>query len=169
MDSVSAIADEVRSLVGAAVTSAGCELWDLSLAGATGRRLLRVYIEAPGGVDIERCTRVSRVLRPLLDEPALGLSDVDLEVSSPGAERRLRGMADYLRFIGQRVNMRFRRADAESVVEGALLRVTDDSVFISARDQVVEVPIADLLEARLAVEFGGDDRPHRPHPPGSRR
>ena len=167
MDSQSPTLDRVRSLVEPAVIASGCELWDVSLAGTPGRRFLRVYIDAPGGVDIERCTRVSRILRPVLDEPGQGFSDVDLEVSSPGAERRLRGIDDYLRFIGSRVNLRFRHGDGEGVVEGPLLQVTDDALMVAGVDgRATEVPLGDVHEARLAVDFGGDDRPHRP---GSRR
>jgi ribosome maturation factor RimP len=113
-------------------------------------------------VDIERCTRVSRALRPLLDDPEVGLADVDLEVSSPGAERELRGMPDYLSFIGQRVNVRFGHGDAERVLEGILLRVTDDALTIARpKDSSTDVPVRSLLAARLAVRFGEDDRPHR--------
>jgi ribosome maturation factor RimP len=157
----------VRPLVEAAVTSVGCELWEMSLGGAPGRRLLRVYIDAPGGVDIERCSRVSRTLRPMLDA-APELADVDLEVSSPGAERRLRGMDDYRRYAGSRVNLRFRsggpagEGGAETVVEGRLSQVDDHNLTVVTRgDREVEVPVEALTEARLAVDFGGDDRPHR--------
>ena len=107
----------------------------MSVGGAPGHRLLRVYIDAPGGVDIERCTRVSRTLRPMLDA-APDLADVDLEVSSPGAERRLRGMDDYRRYTGSRVNVRFRsgglpgEGGAETVVEGRLSQVDDRELTV---------------------------------------
>jgi ribosome maturation factor RimP len=167
IDSQASPLDHVRGLVEPAVIAAGCELWDVSLGGTPEHRFLRVYIDAPGGVDIDRCTRVSRTLRPVLDEPGVGFSDVDLEVSSPGAERRLRGLDDYLRFIGNRVNVRFRHGDGEGVVEGPLMQVTDEALMVAGVDgRASEVPLGDVLEARLAVDFGGDDRPHRP---GSRR
>jgi ribosome maturation factor RimP len=163
----------IKSLVEPAVTSMGCELWDMALTGQKGRRLLRVFIDAPGGVDLERCSRVSRTLRPMLDA-APDLADVDLEVSSPGAERRLRGMEDYRRYTGSRVNLRYRpapedeAAGAESVVEGQLQQVDDRELTVLARgDRAVAVPIEALIEARLAVDFGGDDRPRAR--PGRRR
>jgi ribosome maturation factor RimP len=162
MDTPAGGVETIRDAVEAAAASLGCELWDITLAGPAGNRMLRVYIDAHGGVDLDRCAKLSRSLRPLLDDPQIGLQDVDLEVSSPGAERSLRGMADYLRFIGQRVNVRFRHGDADMVVEGPLLRVTDDALTIAAASQQsTEVPIGDLVSARLAVQFGGDDRPHR--------
>jgi ribosome maturation factor RimP len=162
MDRPAEVVDRVRGAVEGAVAAHDCELWEIGLAGSGGHRILRVYIDAPGGVDIDRCTRVSRALRPLLDDPEVGLADVDLEVSSPGAERELRGMPDYLRFIGQRVNVRFGHGDAERVVEGDLLRVTDDALTIAGpKDTSTDVPVGSLLAARLAVRFGEDDRPHR--------
>ena len=161
MDTPAGGVETIRDAVEAAALSLGCELWDISLAGSTGNRMLTIYIDAPGGVDLERCARLSRSLRPLLDSAEIGLDDVDLEVSSPGAERRLRGMDDYLRFIGQRVNLRYRHGDAEAVVEGTLLQVTDLALTVAARGLSTEVPIDALTAARLAVEFGGDDRPRR--------
>jgi ribosome maturation factor RimP len=162
MDTPAMAVDRIRGMVEATVASLDCELWEIGLAGRPGNRLLRVYIDAPGGVDIDRCTRVSRMLRPLLDEPDVGLADADLEVSSPGAERELRGMPDYLRFIGRRVNVRVGYGDAERVLEGTLLRVTAEALTIAAPgDSSIDVPVRSLLAARLAVRFGEDDRPRR--------
>ncbi|MDQ6919774.1 MAG: ribosome maturation factor RimP [Candidatus Dormibacteraeota bacterium] len=157
----------IKSLVEPVVASQGCELWHMSISGPHGRRLLRVFIDAPGGVDLERCSRVSRTLRPMLDASP-DLADVDLEVSSPGAERPLRGMDDYRRHTGSRVNLRFRPAPegedggAEVVVEGVLQQVDDRELTVMARgDRPVVVPVESIIEARLAVDFGGDDRPPR--------
>jgi ribosome maturation factor RimP len=157
----------IRSLVEPAVAAVGCELWEMSLSGPGGRRILRVFIDAPGGVDLERCSRVSRTLRPMLDASP-DLADVDLEVSSPGAERPLRGMEDYRRFTGSRVNLRYvaapgaEAAGAVSVIEGVLQQVDDRELTVVARgDRTIVVPVGAIVAARLAVEFGGDDRPGR--------
>jgi ribosome maturation factor RimP len=140
----------------------GCELWDLQLAGPPGRRHLRVYIDAPDGVDLELCARVARTLRPALDHASLGLDDADLEVSSPGAERPLRDLADYRRHVGERVRVRYRSDDSERVIEGPLTAV--DEVEITVQTGAGEghpVSMADVAEARLAVDFGNHDRPRR--------
>jgi len=153
------IEQRVRELVEQAVLASGCELWDLTLGGTPPRQLLRVFVEAPGGTGIEDCMRVSRALRPLLDDAPDGLDQVDLEVSSPGAERRLRGPEDYRRFAGERVNVRFRQQDSESVVEGIMVAVEDDALVIAgAREEQTVVPLEQLVQARLAVDFGGGDK-----------
>jgi len=153
----------LRALVGAAVESSGCELWDLRLVGTPPHQVLKVFIESAGGVDIETCMRVSRSLRPTLDEAGEGIANVDLEVSSPGAERRLRNLDDYRRFLGQRVNVRFRQEvgeeTTESVVEGILSAVEDVAVTITgAADEQTRVPLERVVQGRLAVAFGGGDK-----------
>ncbi|GAC1578040.1 MAG: ribosome maturation factor RimP [Candidatus Dormibacteria bacterium] len=149
----------LRELVEAAVLSSGCELWDFSLSGTPPRQLLRVFVETPAGTGIEDCMRVSRALRPALDEAGEGFDRLDLEVSSPGAERRLRGPEDYRRFVGQRVNVRFRQEDSESVVEGILSAVDDAALtVVGSHEEETVVPLDQLAQARLAVDFGGGDK-----------
>ena len=153
------IEERVRELVEAAVLASGCELWEFNVAGTPPRQVLRVFIETPGGTGIEDCMRVSRALRPLLDEAGEGVERLDLEVSSPGAERRLRGPEDYARSVGERVNVRFRQEDSESVVEGILAAVDDQAMtVVGARDEHTLVPLEQLVRARLAVDFGGGDK-----------
>jgi ribosome maturation factor RimP len=153
------IPETVRALVQSAVSSSGCELWEIRLSGPRGRQMLRVFVEAAGGVDIERCMRISRTLRPALDEAGEGLDRLDLEISSPGAERRLRDLDDYRRFLGQRVNVRFRQEGSETAVEGTLSQVEDDAVtVVGARDEHTRVPLEQVVEGRLAVAFGGGDK-----------
>lgn len=153
------IPEIVRELVESAVLSSGCELWEMKLVGPPGRQVLRVFVDAPGGVDIERCMRVSRTLRPALDGAGEGLERVDLEVSSPGAERRLRDLDDYRRCLGKRVNVRFRQDGSETAVEGTLSEVEDDAVtVVGVREEHTRVPLEQVVEGRLAVAFGGGDK-----------
>jgi ribosome maturation factor RimP len=153
------IPETVRELVESAVSSAGCELWETRLAGPPGRQVLRVFVDAPGGMDIERCMRISRALRPALDGAGEGLDRLDLEVSSPGAQRRLRDLDDYRRCLGQRVNVRFRQEGSETAVEGTLSEVEEDAVtVVGAREEHTRVPLEQVVEGRLAIAFGGGNK-----------
>jgi len=153
--------ERLKDLVLPTIEGRGCELWDLTYTGSS----VRVFIDTPGGVDLDLCSEVAKDLRPVLDAAGAPISDLDLEVSSPGAERRLRGREDYLRFIGRRVNLRFRRGGvgygAEGVVEGPLRSVSEEQLGVeTAGGETVQVPVGDLVEARLAVEPFGSERSH---------
>ena len=82
----------------------GYELVDCETS--TGGRLVRVFIDKPGGVDVEDCARVSNHLSHLF-----AVEDVDydrLEVSSPGLDRPLKKEADFVRFRGEEAQLKLR-------------------------------------------------------------
>ena len=68
------------------VEAAGLELWGIELLGEF-RPVLRVYVEAAGGVTIEQCAVLSRQLGLALDVEDVITSAYTLEVSSPGLSR----------------------------------------------------------------------------------
>lgn len=63
--------------------------------------LVRVYVDAPGGVGHELCVRVTKVIRDLVGERTL-------EVSSPGIERPLRTAEHFAAAVGSTVRLRTR-------------------------------------------------------------
>lgn len=86
--------------------------------------LLRVVIDRPEGVRIEDCEQVSRQL-----SHAFEVDNIDykrLEVSSPGVDRPLRRLADYVRFADQRIELRLREAVESRKVFTGVLRVAGD-------------------------------------------
>jgi len=86
--------------------------------------VLRVIIDRPEGVRIEDCEQVSRQLSHVFE-----VENVDykrLEVSSPGVDRPLRRLADYVRFAGQRIELRLSEpVDSRKVFTG-ILRITEE-------------------------------------------
>ncbi|HEX7385716.1 MAG TPA: ribosome maturation factor RimP [Castellaniella sp.] len=86
--------------------------------------VLRVVIDRPDGVRIEDCEQVSHQLSHVFE-----VENIDykrLEVSSPGVDRPLRRVADYVRFAGQRIELRLSEAvDSRKVFTG-ILRVVQE-------------------------------------------
>ncbi len=96
--------EALQVIVERTLESMGYELVELEMAQ---NGLLRVFIDAPAGIQIEDCERVSRQLSHVM-----AVEDVDysrLEVSSPGLDRPLRKPADFVRFAGAEVTVRLKR------------------------------------------------------------
>ncbi|HEX6489260.1 MAG TPA: ribosome maturation factor RimP [Candidatus Dormibacteraeota bacterium] len=146
--------EQIRELLEPTIKHMGYELYGLRQMGPGGRTL-QIAIDSPEGITLDDCERVSHVAGPLLDQADL-IDDgrYHLEVSSPGAERALRNRAEYDRFMGQRVNVKYRSGDGEAVIEGTLVTVDDTGVAVLGRT-LDEVRIAwdDVLAARLAIAF----------------
>jgi ribosome maturation factor RimP len=147
----------IRELLEPTLNHMGYELYAIDQSGQSGRTL-RISIDHNQPITIQDCERVSRVAGPLLDRSNLISGPYDLEVSSPGAERPLRGHPDYERFNGKRVNIRYRSGEAEAVVEGQLVAVDVAGIAVQAPGArrgrapvVVHIPWEDVVAGRLAV------------------
>ena len=103
------------------------EALDLDLLEAiyvheNGRNILRLIIDKRGGVGIEDCESLSEIADPLISDK-LGLDDFDVfEVSSPGIDRPLKTMSDFIRHEGAYVKLSLYRAiDGEKRLFGHLI------------------------------------------------
>src|SRR5690242_8106359 len=141
----------VEAVVGPVVAGMGYEL--VELQAANGGRMLRLFIDKPGGIDVEDCAAVSRQLSRVLEVEGI---DYDrLEVSSPGLDRPLRKAADFARFAGHRADVRMRTPDATGRRRfvGVLRGVAGDAVEVEADGKTVRLALADLDRARLVPEL----------------
>jgi len=98
--------ERVREIAAQVGASSGVEVVEVDMRGSGGARMLRVFIDKPGGVTHEDCANVSRELSTVLDvEDAVPGGPYVLEVSSPGLDRKLSRPADFERFTGSRVKL----------------------------------------------------------------
>src|SRR5438034_4621376 len=98
--------DRVRDIAERVAASAGSEIVEVELRGGGKARMLRIFIDKPGGVTHEDCANLSREVGAILDvEDVIPGASYLLEVSSPGLDRKLIRPADYERFTGSRVKL----------------------------------------------------------------
>ena len=133
------------------VAGMGYELVDLQ--ASNGGRLLRLFIDKPGGITLDDCAAVSRQLTRVL---AVEGVDFDrLEVSSPGLDRPLRKAGDFERFAGQKAEVRMRTPDetGRRKFAGVLRGVTDGRVSLELEGRIVALALEDVDRAKLAPEL----------------
>lgn len=129
----------------------GYELVDLQ--ASNGGRLLRLFIDKPGGVDIDDCAALSRQLSRVLEVE--GVDYERLEVSSPGLDRPLRKAQDFARFAGRKADVRMRTPDATGRRRfvGVLKGADEGRVSMELDGQTVALALEDIDRARLVPEF----------------
>jgi ribosome maturation factor RimP len=149
-------AQDVEELVRPVVEADGLELWDLKYRTESGRRLLRVTVFRPGGVDLETISRTSERLSRRLDLE--GFSDdraYDLEVTSPGLERPLREPRHFERSVGEHVKVKtVAPEEGRSVLEGALVSADADGIVVSSDGGEHRVHYRDIASARTVFVWG---------------
>jgi ribosome maturation factor RimP len=137
----------VESKVEPAVTGMGYELVDVQ--ASNGGRMLRVFIDKPGGINVGDCAAVSRQLTRVL--PVEGVDFERLEVSSPGLDRPLRKSGDFERFSGQKAEVRMRTPDAAGRRKyiGVLRGTAGGQVRMEFDGQTVALALDDIDRAKL--------------------
>ncbi len=95
----------ITAIAERAAAPAGIEIVEVELKGSGHNHLLRIYIDKPEGVTHADCERISRDVEAVLDveDPIPG--SYELEVSSPGLERKLGTWRDWQRFTGKKVKV----------------------------------------------------------------
>jgi len=151
------IVDSVQRLVEPILADMDLELFDLKYVKEGKHWFLRVFIDSPQGVDLDICTVVSERLSEELDQKADFIDEsYYLEVSSPGVERLLRGIADFKKAVGKDVRLTtYEVINGQKELEGRLALVDEDQVTVSVKQQThvvdVQVPIDKIASARLAI------------------
>jgi|tagenome__1003787_1003787.scaffolds.fasta_scaffold20989833_12 ribosome maturation factor RimP len=114
--------------------------------------MVRVFIDRPGGVDLDLCERVSTALAPVREQHAL-------EVSSPGIERPLVKPEHFRRVVGEPVLVKTERAVAgRRSFKGVLTDAQEDMIQLDQDGEAVTIPLAAVRRSNLVVEQLGGTR-----------
>ena len=128
------------------------EVLAVDLAGSRRAPILRVYLDRPGGVDLELCARVTHHLRDLL-------ADYGVEVSSPGPERPLAKLEHYQRHLGRRIRVRTHEAiDGRSDFKGELVGADAEGISLAADWGMVRIPHERIRRSNLISQGEGSRR-----------
>jgi ribosome maturation factor RimP len=142
----------------------GCRLYDLEFRD----RILRVYIDRePGGVNIDDCANVSKGLNLRLDvEDVVPGGRYDLEVSSPGLERKLTQSWHFERAVGQSVQLRYRGVNGEpQSYEGKLTGVSGTQLNFENNKGPFTLEMNQVEKARVVLVDALGKKP----PPGKKK
>ena len=141
---------ELTQKLESTLSGMGYELVDLERSGKG--KLLRVYIDKVGGVNVDDCAAVSSHLSRVF--AVEGVSYDRLEVSSPGLDRPLRQEKDFVRYAGHkaRIKLRVPVAGQRNFV-GVLRETRGGKVELEVDGKTVSLEIANLDRARLVPAF----------------
>ena len=110
------------------ISQCGVKLYDSELTSQNSRTIYRVYIIKDGGVSLEDCEKVSRVLSPIFDVMAPVEGEYFLEVSSPGLERKLSKIEHFALSLGEEAKITL---NDKSVFIGKIISVDGEMVKVN--------------------------------------
>lgn len=149
--------ERIQTEIETIVASEGLELVHIEFKPQGRGHLFRIDIDKEGGVTLADCQLISQQVSTLLDveDPVKGA--YELQVSSPGLDRKFYSEADYSKFIGRLVRVKTATAiGGLHVIVGHLASYDGQTIVVvdpkSKSNKAYEIPMGEIKETRLEVE-----------------
>ncbi len=142
---------EIVALLEPEIESLGYELADIEVN--IGGGVLRLFIDSENGITLDDCAAVSRAVSALLDveDPIPG--EYNLEVSSPGLNRRLVKVAHFERFVGSKVKVKLKRlVQGRRNYKGELVGYDEPNVLVKEGGDTFAIPFPEIDSARVVPD-----------------
>ncbi len=137
---------DMREKLETAVNGLGFDLVDMEMSA--GGKLLRVFIDKSGGINVGDCALVSNHLNRLFEVENIGYER--LEVSSPGLDRVLKKRSDFERFAGERAQIKVRMpVSGQRNFVGVLRGINGGFLQLEVDGRMLSLDLTNLEKARL--------------------
>jgi len=145
--------NEIDALVKDLFTARGFILVDIISRFDGSGLSLNLLVDRPqGGVSLEECVLLNRLVRQVLDEKSEFYGQYSLEVASPGLDRPLKTKEDFMRCLNkQAVFFLNDLINGKCEWNGLIIRVNETAVFIEQTGEVLEVPLIKINKAKLII------------------
>jgi len=145
--------ERIEQIAKKACLDVNVALYDLSLKPASKGLIVVIYITKIGGVTINECKKISRIISEILETEDVIKERFFLEVSSPGLERALNQKKHYVSAIDGKVQISF-TDDENTVTEiGILKEVMPESIKIEFENTVKEIQLTDVKKAKTYFDY----------------
>jgi len=149
------IIEIVKNICNSLAEELGYELVDAEFLKEGSSHFLRVYLDKPGGINLDDCQKMSQLLSEKLDEKDPISIPYYLEVSSPGLDRPLKNDKDLKRNLGKEVDIKlYESLDSKKIIEGYLENYDDKEIIIKTETgKIINISRQGIALIKLAVKF----------------
>ena len=151
------VEERARQVAEPLVAAEGLELVDVEYKREHGGWILRLFIDKPGGVGIEDCTKASHAVETALDVEDFIPQEYSLEVSSPGLNRPLTKPNHYQQATGKKVRVKTYGpigTPPRKNFLGTLMQVGNEEIVVSVEGGGdFQIPFKDIAAANLEFDF----------------
>lgn len=154
LDNQQKIIEKIEKIVTPVVNEMGLSLVDIEYMQDGGYWYVRIYVENLNGeITLEECAAISGKIDKDVDK--LIEQRFFLEVSSPGIERPLKKIEDFIRFKGEKIKVSLKhKINDKKSFEGIITECKDNIIFLEIEEEnIVEIPFSEVKKANIIYEF----------------
>ena len=129
------------------------EAINVSIFGNSASKNIQIMIESDKGVSIDNCAEVSKLARNIIIMEKFIEDDYNIEVSSPGINRPLYNMKDFIKYQGEKVFIELKRNINNQRRFKGYYEVKDNHICINHKNETIEITFNDIKKANLVREI----------------
>ena len=129
------------------------EAINVSIFGNSASKNIQIMIESDEGVSIDNCAEVSKLARNIITMEKFLEDDYNIEVSSPGINRPLYNVKDFIKYQGEKVFIELKRNINNQKRFKGYYEVKDNIICINHKNETIEITFNDIKKANLVREI----------------
>ena len=129
------------------------EAINVKIFRARNQKSIEIMIESNQGVTINTCARVTKLAQNIIKLDSLVDSDYRIEVSSPGINRPLFNISDFIKYQGEKVFIELKRSVNNQKRFTGEYKVINKKITFPNQDNTIEISIDDIKKANLIREI----------------
>ena len=153
MEDSSQIIQKIEKIVNPFINEMNLSLVDIEYLQESGYWYVRIFIEnLNGDLTLEDCSKLSSLIDDKIEE--LIEHKFFLEVSSPGIERPLKKIEDYIRFKGQKILLNLKnKLNDKKQMKATILDVKENKILFLIDKKEEEINFDEIGKANILFEF----------------
>ena len=144
---------QVIEIIRDAVGGGDCELVEVHCSLKQKYPFIRILIDRSGGVKVDDCQRLSRLISDRFDRDELFSGNYRLEVSSPGIDRPLKTERDFARNVGRNVIVKYRSAEGEHEITGIVISGSPELKLRSSSGKEIELTYDSIVQGKIKLQW----------------
>ena len=146
--------EKIQGMIQTSIEIMDYELIDIECHQGKKSLKIIVYIDHTRGIKIDDCVKITNAISPMLDDDNALNEYYNLEVSSPGLNRKLILKEHYDKFIGKVIKIKLKtKIDNRKIYKGTLLERIGDSISIVENNQKINIQMDTIEICRLVPAF----------------
>lgn len=150
------IETELMETINDLVLKEDIQILNIEIIGSRNANRAEIVIDSQKGITIDDCANVSNIIRDVIrfDDKFSDISEMSIEVSSPGINRRLYILKDYENFIGEKILVKLKRAvDGKRTIKGRISKVEESLIELEVHGEVISILFENIKKANLQREI----------------
>ena len=145
------IKEKIKLLIEKDIAILGYFIWGIEVSGNSISKLIRLFIDKnKGKIDLLDCEKVSNQVVDLFDNSDLFDFKYRLEVSSPGIERSFFKFDQHENFIGDLIEIKFKKENTNKTIRGELTKFEAESLEVKLENNNFEkIDLSSYMSSKL--------------------